>query len=72
MTREEVNKTSPESEKACKAQYDNAVQAGPDSFIRWASALAYREASRQHEVPVPERTVAQSPPERNQNPVAWR
>lgn len=31
MTREEVNKTSPESEKACKALYDTAVQAGPDT-----------------------------------------
>jgi quinoprotein glucose dehydrogenase len=31
MTREEVNKTSPESEKACKDQYDKAVQAGPDT-----------------------------------------
>lgn len=29
MTREEVNKTSPESEKACKALYDTMVQAGP-------------------------------------------
>jgi glucose dehydrogenase len=31
MTREEVNKTTPESEKACKAIYDNAVQAGPET-----------------------------------------
>ena len=29
MTREEVNKTSPESEKACKALYDTMVQSGP-------------------------------------------
>jgi glucose dehydrogenase len=29
MTREDVNKTSPESEKACKALYDTMVQSGP-------------------------------------------
>jgi len=29
MTREEVNKTSAESEKACKALYDKMVQSGP-------------------------------------------
>jgi glucose dehydrogenase len=29
MTREEVNKTSPESEQACKALYDTMVQSGP-------------------------------------------
>jgi len=29
MTREEVNKTSPESETACKALYDTMVQSGP-------------------------------------------
>ena len=29
MTREEVNKTSPSSEKACKALYDKMVQSGP-------------------------------------------
>jgi quinoprotein glucose dehydrogenase len=29
MTREEVNKTSPASEKACKALYDTMVQSGP-------------------------------------------
>ena len=36
MTREEVNKTSPDSEKSCKAQYDNAVQAGPDTPYLWS------------------------------------
>ena len=29
MTREEVSKISPETEKTCKAQYDKAVNAGP-------------------------------------------
>ncbi len=29
MTREEVSKISPETEKTCKAQYDKAVQMGP-------------------------------------------
>jgi glucose dehydrogenase len=41
MTREEVNKTSPESEKTCKAQYDKVVQAGPDTPYLMVPSLVF-------------------------------
>ena len=41
MTREEVNKTSPASEKACKALYDKYVQSGPATPYGMVPSLSF-------------------------------
>lgn len=41
MTREEVSKISPETEKTCKAQYDTAVQAGPDTPYMMVPSIVF-------------------------------
>jgi len=41
MTREEVSKISPETEKTCKAQYDKAVQAGPNTPYGMMPSLVF-------------------------------
>ena len=41
MTREEVSKISPETEKNCKAQYDKAVQMGPHTPYMMTPSLVF-------------------------------
>jgi quinoprotein glucose dehydrogenase len=42
MTRDEVNKTSPASEKVCKALYDTMVQSGPYTPTAWCQASCFQ------------------------------
>lgn len=41
MTREEVSRISPETVKSCQAQYDKAVQAGPDTPYMTVPSLVF-------------------------------
>lgn len=41
MTRDEVSRISPESTKSCQAQYDKAVQAGPDTPYMMVPSLVF-------------------------------
>ena len=41
MTREEVSKISPETMKACQAQYDKAVQEGPNTPYQMVPSLVF-------------------------------